>query len=66
MIQVFNVFGRSNEKTLFAAISIMDRYIMKKEPNYKIENLNDHYHLIGIVSVWLSSKLEDTKEIHFK
>ena len=66
MIQVFNVFGRSTEKTLFSAISIMDRYIMKKEPSDQIENLNDHYHLIGIVCVWLSSKLEDTKEIHFK
>ncbi|CDW81472.1 UNKNOWN [Stylonychia lemnae] len=66
MIQVYNVFGKSTEKTLFTAISIMDRYILRKEPNEKIENLNDHYHLIGIVCVWLGSKLEDTKEIQFK
>lgn len=41
----------------------MDRYINKKKTTERVDNLNDHFHLIGLTCVWISSKLEDVREI---
>lgn len=54
MLEVFHSF-KSNEETIFGAVAIMDKYIWKTEETLKSEDI----HLIGIVSMYLSSKIYD-------
>ena len=58
MVQVFRVLKKSSPNTYFQAINIMDAYFAKQRMNgYKIPKAE--LHLIGIVAIMISSKLED-------
>ena len=54
MLEVFHEIG-SNEDTIFAAVQIMDHYLWKEK-----NILNDSkIHIIGIMSIYLASKIYD-------
>ena len=55
MLEIFCAFG-SNEETFLAAVEIMDKFIY----NYKSKTLtDDNIHLIGMVSIYIASKVYD-------
>ena len=55
MLEIFYHF-RSNEETFLAAVEIMDKFIYK----YKKKELTDeNIHLIGMVSIYIASKVYD-------
>ena len=55
MLEIFYTF-RSNEETFLAAVEIMDKFIY----NYKKKILADeNIHLIGMVSIFIASKVYD-------
>ncbi|CDW77063.1 UNKNOWN [Stylonychia lemnae] len=58
LLQVFRVFNKSNEKTIFLSISLMDRYYQQKLVQNEKINKQD-FHLIGLACISISSKLED-------
>lgn len=63
IVQVYRVLRKSSDHTFFLAISIMDRFIVKYASHLRsAENRESaiiSYHLVGLVSLWMSSKLED-------
>lgn len=63
IIQVLKVFQKSTDETFFLTISIMDRFIHKLAQERWSSAQNEfpkfNYHLVGLVCIWLSSKLED-------
>ncbi len=59
MIQVFRVLNRSQDKTLFQAVGILDGFFGASKEPISREDL----HLFGVVSVFLSSKIEDVVPI---
>ena len=58
MILVLRVMNVSTPKTLFLAISLMDRYFYAKQQEGVIL-CGDQLHLIGITSMFIASKYED-------
>ena len=54
MIEVLSAFKCSDE-TFFLSVHLMNSYINKEKNNLKDENI----HLIGIISMFISSKFED-------
>ena len=55
MLEIFYTF-HSNEETFLAAVEIMDKFLY----HYKKKVLNDeNIHLIGIVSIYIASKVYD-------
>lgn len=55
MLEIFYTF-QSNEETFLAAVEIMDKFLY----HYKKKVLNDeNIHLIGIVSIYIASKVYD-------
>ena len=55
MLEIFDTF-RSNEETFLAAVDIMDKFIFKYKKNIlKDENI----HLIGILCIYIASKVYD-------
>ncbi|CDW83234.1 UNKNOWN [Stylonychia lemnae] len=74
MYQVFKAINKSNDKTFFQAVAIMDRCfseLSKKmkntggmassQPTYQVD-----LHLIGLTCIWISSKLEDVIPISLR
>lgn len=73
MIQVFRVMAKSTDNTLFLAVSIMDRFIFQysrivKEGDgqcpFSSEGYRFDFHKVGLVCIWISSKLEDIIPIY--
>lgn len=58
MVQVFRVLKKSTPNTFFQAINIMDDYF-KKQKDIGVNIPKSELHMVGIVSIMLSSKLED-------
>ncbi|KAF8938468.1 hypothetical protein BGZ58_000852 [Dissophora ornata] len=55
LIEIHNHFSLQPE-TLYLAMNMMDRYLSKRVVYKK------HYQLVGMTSLWISSKYEDSKE----
>ncbi|KAG0303353.1 hypothetical protein BGZ98_006771 [Dissophora globulifera] len=55
LIEIHNHFNLQPE-TLYLAMNMMDRYLSKRVVYKK------HYQLVGMTSLWISSKYEDSKE----
>ncbi|KAG0047015.1 hypothetical protein BGZ83_007847 [Gryganskiella cystojenkinii] len=55
LIEIHTHFGLQPE-TLYLAMNMMDRYLSKRVVYKK------HYQLVGMTSLWISSKYEDSKE----
>ncbi|KAF9095530.1 hypothetical protein BGX23_000385 [Mortierella sp. AD031] len=55
LIEIHNHFNLQPE-TLYLALNMMDRYLSKRVVYKK------HYQLVGMTSLWISSKYEDSKE----
>ncbi|KAG0244743.1 hypothetical protein BGW41_006301 [Actinomortierella wolfii] len=55
LIEIHNHFHLQPE-TLYLAMNMMDRYLSKRVVYKK------HYQLVGMTSLWISSKYEDSKE----
>ncbi|KAI1321606.1 hypothetical protein EDD11_003086 [Mortierella claussenii] len=55
LIEIHNHFNLQAE-TLYLAMNMMDRYLSKRVVYKK------HYQLVGMTSLWISSKYEDSKE----
>ncbi|KAF9436540.1 hypothetical protein BGZ76_003628 [Entomortierella beljakovae] len=55
LIEIHNHFGLQPE-TLYLAMNMMDRYLSKRVVYKK------HYQLVGMTSLWISSKYEDSKD----
>jgi hypothetical protein len=63
MVQVFRVMKRSQDKTFFQAVSILDRFFKaRSEASQPITR--DDLHIFGLVSVFLASKIEDVIPIY--
>eukprot|EP00347_Sterkiella_histriomuscorum_P013697 403363713 len=62
MIQVYRVLRVQNPQTFFLSISLMDRYFEAKKQINQFLDKKD-LHLIGLVSVLISSKYEDVYPI---
>ena len=58
MVQVFRVLKKSSPHTFFQAINIMDGYF-RKQKELQVVIPKSELHMVGIVSILLSSKLED-------
>lgn len=58
MIQVFRVLNRSQDKTFFQAVTILDRFFAAKQAA-NVSVSREDLHLYGVVSIFLSSKIED-------
>lgn len=58
MLQVFRALNVSTAQTFFLAASILDRYFQEKTYCNKPVGL-EQLHILGLVSMHLSSKLED-------
>lgn len=65
MIQVFKAFDIEHHSTFFTAVSIIDRYFIKKAEE-KISLGPECLHLIGMVAVLLAAKVEERKAITLK
>ncbi|KAG0364644.1 hypothetical protein BGZ54_007292 [Gamsiella multidivaricata] len=55
LIEIHNHFNLQPE-TLYLAMNMMDRYLSKRVVYKK------HYQLVGMTSLWISSKYEDSKD----
>lgn len=55
LIEIHNHFSLQPE-TLYLAMNMMDRYLSKRVVYKK------HYQLVGMTSLWVASKYEDSKE----
>ena len=61
MIEVLSIFD-NNEETFFLAVNIMDLFLWKTPTIYRSENV----HLIGIASMFISSKFQEIYPIPLK
>jgi hypothetical protein len=61
MVEVFAVYAY-DEESFFMAVNIMDKYLATTESNYK----NQDIHLLGMVAMYVSSKLEDINPLRAK
>jgi hypothetical protein len=58
MIQVFRVLKRSQDKTFFLAVSILDRFFAAMQKMKLVISKQD-LHIFGVVAIFISSKVED-------
>jgi hypothetical protein len=65
MIQVFKVMKRSEDSTFFLSVSILDRFFAAMQEQSVVLDSND-LHLYGVVSLFLSSKVEDVVPMFMK
>ncbi|CDW73935.1 UNKNOWN [Stylonychia lemnae] len=63
MIQVFRVLKLSSQTTFNLAVTIMDRYFHGMKLLKKVLDRQE-LHLVGLVSIFISSKYEDVIPIH--
>ena len=61
MVEIFTII-QTNDITFFTAVNIMDKYFHKSDVSYKPSDL----HLIGICSIFISSKFCDINPIRLK
>ena len=61
MVEIFTII-QTNDITFFTAVNIMDKYFLKSDISYKPSDL----HLIGICSIFISSKFCDINPIRLK
>ena len=64
VLQVYLSFNKSSPKTIFLCFSIIDRFVLAKyslKADYSISA--NKFHLVGLVAIWLASKLEDSRPI---
>eukprot|EP00347_Sterkiella_histriomuscorum_P020311 403338295 len=59
MIQVFRVFGSTEDQTFFLAVSILDRFFLAKQQQGQCMSKED-LHIYGLTSVFIASKLDET------
>ena len=59
MIQVLRVLNKNSNRTLFLAISIMDRFFKESAKRNRLYHSED-IHLYGLASCFIASKLEET------
>ncbi|CDW84539.1 n-terminal domain containing protein [Stylonychia lemnae] len=65
MIQVFRVLKVNNAQTFFLAASLMDRYFESQQQLGRVLDKGD-LHLIGLVTILISSKYEDIYPIRMQ
>jgi cyclin B len=62
MIQVFRVIDRSNEKTFFLAVNLLDRFFQAASAEGRVL-LKSELHKYGLTCILIASKLEDVYTI---
>jgi Cyclin, N-terminal domain len=65
MIQVLRVLKDPNAFTFFRAVAIMDNYFLAKQKQGKVVK-KGQLHIIGLVSMFMSSKFEEIDPIKMK
>lgn len=65
LVQVLRVFDSQSTKTFFLAVSIMDRYFRAKQEQ-KLRIRKDDLHEIGLVSLFISIKLEESQAVEME